>query len=571
MHGHRLTILISMVSPVGMMLLVQIPATQKGFVDLILVRGRIWTEDDRQPDAEAVVILGNRIVAVGSTAAVSGMAGPETRVIDLAGKAVLPGFNDAHVHFWVVGEGLSGVKLRDAKSAQELRRRIAEFAKTQPKGEWILNGEWDHERWTPVELPTHQLVDDVTPHNPVFVIRSDCHKGLANALAMKLAGLDRSTEDIPGGAIVRDTDGNPTGIFKDAAKDLIARAIPPPFEEHIIASVQAAQNHATERGVTSVQDMGVLGRNAADMMARILCVYQALHHRSELNVRISAHFPLSAWESLSAFCVRARFGDHKLRIGPSKTFADGSLGSTTAWFYEPNTDSPATCGIPSDELLNADQMYARMCGADEAGLQLSAHVIGDRANHTILDLFERLQREHLARDRRLRTEHAQHLLPTDVSRFAALNVIASVQPYHCIDDGRWASERVGALRAATTYPFRSLLDGGATLAFGSDWWLAPMDPLMGIYVAVTRRTVGGRHAGGWVPEQKISVPEAVHAYTVGSAYAEGEEKSKGSIEPGKLADLVVLSADIFQIDPVEIQNTKVDMTIVDGKVVFERS
>jgi predicted amidohydrolase YtcJ len=537
---------------------------------LILTNGRIWTENLQQPEAQALAIVDSRILAVGDTATILKLAGPNTRVIDLHGRRAVPGFNDAHVHFYTGGDGLSSVQLRDAASPEELRRRIGDFTHTLPKGEWILNGNWDHEKWTPANLPTHQLIDDVTPNNPVFVNRSDGHMMLANAMAMKLAGVDRNTKDVPGGVIVRDPDGNPTGIFKDAAKGLIEQVIPSPSQQHILSALLAAQQYAAENGVTSVQDMGVLGPRGADIMADVIRCYQILLKRGQLQVRVSAHLPLPEWKRFASAGVMADFGNEKLQIGAIKSFADGSLGSTTAWFFDPYNDAPDTHGIPSDELSDSERMYGQLRGADKAGMQIAVHAIGDRANNTILGLFERLERDEGSRDRRLRIEHAQHLLASDIPRFSKLHVIASVQPYHCIDDGRWAEKRIGADRARTTYAFRSLLDAGTVLAFGSDWWVAPMEPLLGIYAAATRRTLDGRHPDGWVPEQKVSVAEAVHAYTVGSAYASLEENVKGSIEPGKLADLVVLSKDIFHIDPVEIRDAKVDMTIFDGRIVFER-
>ncbi len=286
----------------------------------------------------------------------------------------------------------------------------------------------------------------------------------------------------------------------------------------------------------------------------------------ELRVRISGHQPLRSWQRLANIGLLADFGNEYLHIGGVKGFADGSLGSTTALFFQPYLDSPNSSGIASAELSNPEQMSANILGADAAGLQIAVHAIGDKANNTILGFYERVERDHGQRDRRLRIEHAQHLIPSDIPRFAQLHVIASMQPYHCIDDGRWAEKRIGPERAKTTYAFRSLLDSGATLAFGSDWDVAPMSPLMGIYGAVTRRTLDGKHPNGWVPEQKITVAEAVKAYTMGSAYASFEENIKGSIEPGKLADFAVLSDDIFAIDPVKIADTKVVMTIFDGKI-----
>jgi predicted amidohydrolase YtcJ len=542
----------------------------QGQATLVLIHGKIWTENPNQPEVEAVAVWGNRIVALGDSAAILKLAAAHTKVIELHGRRVVPGFNDAHVHFYMGGDGLASVQLHDASSPQEFRKVIAEFARTAPKGEWILNGNWDHERWTPAALPDHELIDDVTPDNPVFVNRSDGHMCLANALAMKLAGVDKNTPDIPGGVIVRDKGGNPTGVFKDAGKGLIERAQPKPSMDHILSAVRAAQKYANENGVTSVQDMGVFTARGVDTMVDVIRAYQILEEQTDLTVRVSTHIPLPDWNRFAATGVRADFGTEKVQIGALKAFADGSLGSTTAWFFEPYTDAPNTSGIPSPELLHPDEMYERMQGADKAGLQLAVHAIGDRANRTILDMFERLESEDGPADRRLRIEHAQHLSPVDIPRFAKLKVIASVQPYHAIDDGRWADKRIGAERVKTTYAFRSLLDAGVTLAFGSDWFVAPMVPLAGIYAATTRRTLDEKNPNGWVPDQKITVHEAVHAYTVGSAYAAKEERNVGSLEPGKLADLAVLSDDIFHIDPIAIEKTKIDLTIFDGKVVFER-
>jgi len=540
------------------------------YASLVLNNAKVWTEDPNSPEAEALAIEQNKILGVGTTAEISRFVGPGTRVIDLHGKRVVPGFNDAHVHFFMGGEGLAGVQLHDANSPSEFRDKIAQFARSRKKGAWILNGNWDHERWIPASLPTHGLIDDVTGDNPVFVSRSDGHMSLANTLAMKLAGVDEHTKDVPGGVIVRDSAGLPTGVFKDAAKGLIERVIPLPSEDDIIEAVKAAQDYAARNGVTSVQDMGIYRGSSSEARKNLMRAYQTLYASGQLKVRISFHTPLKEWQKLEEVGIEAGFGNDKLHIGGLKGFADGSLGSTTAWFSEPYNDSPGTSGIPSDELQDPDSMYRNIQGADRAGLQIAIHAIGDRANKTILDLYERLERDNGSRDRRLRIEHAQHLSPAEIPRFAKLHVIASVQPYHAIDDGRWAQGRIGAERIKTTYAFRSLLDSGAMLALGSDWFVAPMEPLLGIYAAVTRRTLDGKNPQGWVAEQKITVREAIHGYTVGSAYASGEEKIKGSIEPGKLADLAVLSNDILAIDPIEIQNTKVDLTIFDGTVIYER-
>lgn len=538
------------------------PLSAQIFADIVLVNGKVWTENPRQPEAEAVAILGNRIVRVGSSADIRKLAGPATRVIDLNGKRVVPGFNDAHVHFTDGGAGLASVQLGDAKTQAEFRQRIAAFALTLPKGTWILRGEWDHERWSPAQIPTHQLIDDSTPDNPVLVERVDGHMALANALAMKLARITKDTKDVAGGVIVRDAQGNPTGIFKDAAQDLITRVIPPASRQQLRAAIEAAEKYAAENGVTSVQDMSA----APDTLR----VYEQLLHDGKLQVRISGHQPLPTWKRLAAPGILANFGNDILHIGGLKGFADGSLGSTTAWFFKPYLDAPGSSGIASDELSKPEEMYANIRDADRAGLQVAIHAIGDRANNTILNFYERAEKENGPRDRRFRIEHAQHLLKSDIPRFASLHVIASMQPYHAIDDGRWAAKRIDAERIQTSYAFRSLLDSGATLAFGSDWPVAPMVPLMGIYAAATRRTLDGKNPKGWVPEQKITVAEAVHGYTMGAAFAEREEAIKGSLAPGKLADLVVLSEDIFHIDPVEVEHTRVEMTVFDGRIIYQR-
>jgi len=530
--------------------------------DLILTHARIWTGNSAQPAAEAVACAAGRIAAVGSAAEVAKWGGPKTRVIDLGGRLVLPGFNDSHVHFFSGGANLAGVQLRDAKTQEEFRERIRAFAAKLPAGRWILGGDWDHENWTPARLPTRQLIDQVSGDHPVFVNRLDGHMSLANSLALKMAGIDRNTPDPPGGAIVRDASGEPTGVLKDAAMGAVERVIPAPGGAEIEEAVRAAMRYAAGNGVTSVQDMSA--------SPEVLRAYQRLLARGELTVRISGHQPLASWKRLADVGILADFGSSFLHIGGLKGFADGSLGSTTALFFEPYRDAPNTSGLANDEMIPESKMAQHIREADRAGLQVAVHAIGDKANHLILDMFEAAEKANGARDRRFRIEHAQHLRPDDIPRFARLHVIASMQPYHAIDDGRWAENRIGPERARTTYAFRSLLDSGAVLAFGSDWPVAPMVPIIGIYGAVTRRTLDGKHPGGWVPEQKISVAEAVRAYTSGSAYASFEEGLKGTIEPGKLADLVVLSRDIFTIDPAGIEDTRVDYTVFDGRVIYSR-
>jgi len=529
--------------------------------DLIIVNANVRTMTAPQPAAEAIAILGRRIIAVGADDEIKKLSGTNTRTIDAQGRLVLPGFNDAHVHFMSGGFQLSSVDLRDAKSPDEFAQRVRDFAAKVPPGRWITGGDWDHESWAEANLPTKELIDRYTPNTPVFVNRLDIHMALANSVALKLAGVTRATKDPDGGVIVRDpTTGEPTGVLKDAAQSFVWKVIPTPSFAEKLSATRAATNHAASLGVTSVQDMSA----GVDVG-----VYQTLLDRGELKTRIYAVWPLPNWDRLARTGVRAHFGSAMLRTGGLKGFADGSLGSTTALFFDPYLDAPNTSGIPSDEMFPDGAMLERVRGADQAGLQVLIHAIGDRANDQVLSIYEQVAREDGERDRRFRIEHAQHLRAQDIARFARNQVIASMQPYHAIDDGRWAEKRIGPQRAQTTYAFRSLLDADVTLAFGTDWTVAPLNPMLSIYAAVTRRTLDGQRPAGWVPEQKISVEEAVRAYTVGSAYAEFQENEKGIIAPGKLADIVIVSQDIFKIDPKEIEKAKVVMTIMDGRVVYE--
>ncbi|HEX6188064.1 MAG TPA: amidohydrolase [Pyrinomonadaceae bacterium] len=538
------------------------PADKSSLVaDIIIVNANVQTMDPSQPTAEAVAIHRNRIVAVGSTTDIRKLAGSTTKVIDAKAQLVLPGFNDAHVHFLSGGFQLASVDLRDANTPQEFAERIRDFGAKLPKGRWITGGDWDHERWPEANLPTKELIDRYTPDTPVFVNRLDGHMSLANSVALKLAGVTSATKDPDGGVIVRHPKtGEPTGVLKDAAQSFVWKVIPPSTFEEKLEAARAATNHAARLGVTSVQDMSA----SVDVG-----VYQTLLDRGELKTRIYAVWPLPSWDRLARTGIRANFGSPMLRTGGLKGFSDGSLGSTTALFYEPYRDAPNTSGIPSGEMFPESAMLERVRGADKAGLQVMIHAIGDRANDMILAIFEQVEKQNVGRDRRFRIEHAQHLRPQDIPRFARNRVIASMQPYHAIDDGRWAEKRIGKERAKTTYAFRSLLDAGATLAFGTDWTVAPLDPMLTIYAAVTRRTLDGKNPKGWVPEQKISVAETVRAYTLGSAHAEFQETEKGTITPGKLADVVILSRDIFKIDPKEIENVKVVMTIMDGRIVHQ--
>ncbi len=525
---------------------------------LVVTNGRVWSGVEGQPDAGAVAILDDRIVAVGSDADVAAWIGTGTRVLDARGGLIGPGLIDSHVHFLAGGYRLSSVQLRDARTPDELTRRIAGFATSTSPGTWITGGDWDHENWGG-ELPRADWIDGVTPEHPVMVHRLDGHMVLVNTAAMEAAGVNAATPDVDGGEIVRDAAGRPTGVFKDNAIDLIARAVPATSDELDDRALDAAMAYVAEQGVTSVHHMGTLGD---------LQLFRRAHARGGVGTRIMACTPLARWEALVQLVESEGRGDEWVRWGCLKGFVDGSLGSHTAAFFEPFTDAPDDTGL----FVNSEEdLHAWTTAGDAAGLQVNIHAIGDRAIATLLDIFERVETAAGPRDRRFRIEHAQHLRPSDFQRFARLGVIASMQPYHAIDDGRWAEKVIGPERIKTTYGFRAMLDNGVTLAFGSDWFVAPPTPLEGLYAAVTRRTLDDAHPGGWVPDQKITLDEALRAYTVGGAYASYEEDLKGTLELGKLADVVVIDRDLFDIAPEEIRDARVWATIVGGRIVFEGS
>jgi len=523
---------------------------------LTVVNARIWTGDARRPWADALAVTDYRITAVGSSAEISKLADGVTRVIDARGMMVVPGFVDAHVHFIDGGFGLSSVQLRDARSPAEFVRRVAAYAATLPAGTWITRGDWDHQNWGG-ELPRRDWIDSVTPNNPVWINRLDGHMALANSAALRVAGVTRATPEIVGGAIVRDEHGDPTGILKDNAQSLIDQRVPAPTAEQEDRALDAAMRYVAGNGVTSVHNMGSW---------RDLAIFERARAAGRFRTRIYAAVPLSTWERLRDTVGARGRGDDWLRIGGLKGFVDGSLGSHTAAMLEPFTDAPSDRGL----FVNTpEDLYRWISGADRAGLHVIVHAIGDRAIRTQLDIYERVERENGVRDRRFRIEHAQHIGPADIPRFASLGIIASMQPYHAIDDGRWAEKVIGAERAKGTYAFRSLLDNGARLAFGSDWFVAPATPLEGIYAAVTRRTLDDNHPRGWIPEQKITVEEALRAYTTGGAYASFEENEKGTLARGKVADFVIIDRDLTRVPSETIREAKIMMTVVGGRVVHD--
>ncbi|HNT50288.1 MAG TPA: amidohydrolase [Cyclobacteriaceae bacterium] len=520
-----------------------------------VVFGKVWTGNEKSAWAEGFAITGDSLVAVGSRNEIETWIGPETKVTETSKEnLIVPGFIDCHTHFMEGGFALASVQLRDAKTKEEFINRIKAFALTQPKGAWITSGDWDHENWGG-ELPTRDWIDSVTRDNPVWINRLDGHMNLANTATLKLAGVDDNAKEVTGGAIVRDKKGRITGVFKDNATSLIDPVVPDPSDEQKDMALHAAMNYVASFGVTSIHNMD-----------GYMDVFERARKSDALITRIYAGMSLRKWRELNEKIQQQGRGDKWLRIGSLKAFVDGSLGSHTAAFFKPFEDTPIDSGF---FVVTEAELYKRIKSADSAGLHVMTHAIGDKAVNTLLNIYERVIKENGERDRRFRMEHSQHPKQEDFRRFAELQVIPSMQPYHAIDDGRWAEKFIGE-RIKTTYAFRSFLNAQANLVFGSDWFVAPPIPLEGIYAAVTRQTIDGKNPDGWVPEQKISVEEALKSYTIRAAYASFEEDIKGSIATGKLADFVILERDITQIDPVGIREVKVLKTVVGGKTVYER-
>jgi predicted amidohydrolase YtcJ len=526
------------------------------------INGKIYTVNEKQPYAEAVIVEKNKIKFVGSTNEARKFIDAQTEVIDLEGKLMLPGFNDSHLHFISGGNYLLGINLRPALSKEEFVEIIKNYIEERslPETTWVTGGRWDHELWSDKTLPTKELIDSVSENTPVFVSRIDGHMGLANSKALELAGIKKNIPDPDGGLIERDEKGNLTGILKDNAMDLVFKKIPPPTLEEIIESTLRALEEARSLGITSVQDMTQPGELEA---------YQQLQKNNLLTCRIYSIWPIDRYEDIVRAGITVSTEEIFIKRGGLKGYADGSLGASTAWFFEPYFHDPSNYGLANDVVTNGN-LDKWATDADRNRLQICIHAIGDKANATVLDMYAKIKSTNSPWDRRFRIEHAQHLRKEDIKRFSEIGVIASVQPYHCIDDGVWAENRIGPERIKTTHVYRSLLQSGAVVAFGTDWPVAPLNPLFGIYAAVTRRTVDNKNPDGWIPSEKISVEDAIKCYTLNAAYASFEDKIKGSIEVSKLADFVVLSEDILSIDPDNIKNVQVEITVFDGEIVYKK-
>lgn len=530
---------------------------QEDFIkaNLIIKNAKIWTGNSDQPNAEAMAIKGDSILAIGSFEDIKIFKGRNTETIDVHGNFITPGFIDCHVHLLMGGNSLLSVQLRDANTKEELIQRIASFSKDLKPNQWIVEGNWDHTLWGG-ELPSKDWIDEFTKEKPVAIYRMDGHMILANSAALKIAGIDRNSPKVKNGEIVKNPDGTPTGILKSEAMYLVLNKIPSLTDSQKEKAIKSAQEYLHSNGITSIHDVDSLGGFE---------ILKKMHKNNQLSIRVYSADPLNNWNALSK---EKRVTNKWLKNGLLKGFVDGSLGSHSAAFKEPYSDNPKDSGILT---ANIDSLKTWITKADNKNLQITVHAIGDKANNTLLNTYETVIQSNGIKDRRFRIEHAQHLDQNDISRFSDLNVIASMQPYHAIDDGRWAEDLIGKERIKTTYAFKSLIDANTTLVFSSDWPVAPASPLDGIYAAVTRRTLDNKNPNGWIPDQKINVEQALLAYTKNAAYSSFDEKIKGTLAEGKLADFIVLSEDLTTIEPEKIKNVIVLQTYIGGKKVFSRN
>lgn len=523
----------------------------------LAIFGTIWTGDSAAPEARAMAVRGETIAAIGDSATIAGMVGPNTRILVVGSGLVIPGFADDHVHLSDGGAQLGFVDLRDAGTPAEFVRRIKAYAATLRPGDWILGGVWDHERWRGAPLPQKEWIDSVTPDNPVFVQRLDGHMGLANSRALALAHISGDTPAIAGGTIVKTASGELTGVLKDEAMGPLFQVVPPPTAPQVDSALARAMRYANSRGVVAASAVSA-------PWAEVAAVKRA-RANGTLSLRLSLYPALADWRRVADTVRADGIGDDWIRVAGVKGFVDGSLGSTTALFFEPYLDDSTSSGLLTTPL---DSLAHWIGSADSAGLQVAVHAIGDRANALLLDIYDSVAAAHGVRDRRFRIEHAQHLCLEDITRIARTAVIPSMQPYHVADDGRWAWKRIRPAQMAGTYAFRSLLDAKAKLTFGSDWTVAPMDPLLGIWAAVTRQTLDGKNPGGWLREQKITVEEALRAYTATNAYATFGESRRGTLAVGKLADFAMIDRDLRKIPADSIRTAKIRTTVVGGRIVF---
>jgi len=535
--------------------------------DLVIKNAKIVTIDPSNRRAEAVAVIGEKIVAVTSNKAIEAyIREGTTRVIDAEHRLVIPGFNDAHLHFMSGGNSLLNLDFRYIDSIEKIQDMVARRVKQVKPGQLISGRGWDHELFPGKKWPTKEQLDQVAPDNPVALSRADGHSVWVNSYVIKQSGITRQTPDPDGGTIVRDPQtGEPTGIFKESAKRLLAikdayPLSPQDKQEQSVLALEKSFERARQTGVTSISHLN----GNQDLL-------QQFYDTGRLTARVTFNMWLTADKTELAVydSLRKAFPPENnwIRAGYLKGFMDGTLGSGTAFMFEPFTDDTTTSGLPQ---MPYSELVKKVVCADSMGFQVGIHAIGTRANHWILNAYEEAQRVNGNRDSRHRSEHAQILTDDDIPRFKKLGVIASMQPTHCITDKRFAEKRLGRARCTGAYAWQRLLDAGAHVAFGTDWPVEPLNPMEGLYAAVTRKDRGGEPGKGWFPDQKLSMEKAIELYTSGSAYAEFTEKRKGRIKKGFLADMVILDQDLFSIPPEKIMDTKVDMTIVGGAVVFSR-
>ncbi len=530
---------------------------------LILYHGKLATQDSNFPHATALAIANQRIVAVGTDGDIRALAGPGTRQVDLGGRLVLPGLTDSHFHCYDWALSLRQLDLASATSLFDLRERLAHRVAATPAGQWIVGQGWNEIRWPEPRIITRSELDDLTPVHPTILWRSDMHLAVANSLALQAANITAQTQAPPQGIIDRDAEGRPTGVLRELAINLVREVIPPPGEDELLQLMEKGFSQLHRLGLTGIHDYRIMGGKDGQPAFR---AYQRLRAADRLPMRLWMLLPGEQLDQAIALGLRTGFGDDRLRVGHVKFFSDGGQGARTAWMLEPYEDT-GTCGMPLKPMEDLADATRR---AHRAGLAVAVHAIGDRANRELISIFEDVLRNERtgAPSAPHRIEHVQNIRPEDVLRLGRLGVVASVQPLHITDDFPMIERSVGP-RGRWAYPFRDMLKAGVTLSLGSDCPVANPNPLWGIHAAVTRQRRDGSPDAGWYPDQCLTVAESIWGFTMAPALTSGQSSDLGSISPGKLADLLVLDRDILSIDPMEIAQTQVVMTIFDGQIVYE--
>jgi predicted amidohydrolase YtcJ len=530
--------------------------------DFILYNGRLTTQDPNFPHATSLALRRGCILAVGDDAEVRALARPHTQQIDLGHRRVLPGLTDAHFHFYGWALDRRGLPLADTTSLAEVRERVRGAVRGAAPGQWILGQGWNQNTWPNPQLPSRADLDDLAPDNPVILWRTDLHLAWVNSQALQAAGITADTPDPEMGIIGRDESGQPNGILRELAINLVRQVIPPPMADETDEAMRQATAVLHRLGLTGVHDMRIMG--GEDGLPAFQA-WQRLRAEGALKLRVWMMLPGERLSEAIALGLRTGFGDDTFRVGGIKLFADGATGPRTAWMLEPFED--AGIGMPLTPMEQISELVSR---AHQSGISTTVHAIGDRAVRELLDVFTEVLPRQKGDTRPLaphRIEHVQHSHPTDLKRLAPLGLVASVQPIHATDDMTMTDQACGG-RARWAYAFRDLLDAGTVLALGSDCPVASPNPFWGIHAAVTRQHRDGVPAGGWYPAQRLTLAEAVWGYTLGPAYASGQVAHQGSLTPGKLADLIVLDRDIFAIPPEEIPDTRIWLTVFDGQIVY---